>query len=232
MATRQQIITRAKVLINENPDAGRRKIASDLRAEFGRGLRDAVILGLQRQRFPEKGQVAPYQFAKANTKEFRPLRQGRYNKLVKANFTRKEALALSKLPLTSLTFHKDAAKSRKQLLSSLKPEIVFNQWSKKQTKTEMLALIKATYDGEGWTTKDGDDNPYNMLRAFRKEAIAAGKWNPLIDSPWRKKKNIRDKVFSVRWKGDTEGQKSRYRKLNREAILESKAKARERKRTK
>jgi len=223
MATREQKIVRAKELIAAYPQAGRREIARKLRQQYDEGLRDSVILSLQREVYPERRRVIvdPYQLAKS-TERYRPLRQGRYNKLVKMNFSSEEARKLSTLPLTRLPFIKNMAKSRKDSVATLIHQAGQLGWSKTKTKDELKDYIDYIYKDSGWADFEGNNNPYSMVRHFRREAINAGLWDPK-DSPWRKKKSIREKMNSPKWKGDTAGQKSRWRKLHKETIAESKA---------
>jgi len=232
MATREQKIVRAKELIAASPQAGRREIARKLRQQYDEGLRDSVILGLQRAAYPERGVVivAPYQLAKP-TERYRPLRQGRYNKLVKMNFSPEEARKLSTLPLTRLPFIKDMAKSRKHNVATLNHLAEQLGWSKTKTTAELKDYIDYIYKDSGWADLEGNNNPYSMVRQFRREAINAGLWDPK-DSPWRKKKSIRQKMNSPKWKGDTAGQKSRWLKLHKETIAESRVSYRHKQRQK
>ena len=232
MLTRDEKLARAKEIIAASPEAGRRAIAKILRLELGKGLRDAVILSLQREAYPERRRiiVEPYQLAEPGQR-YRPLRQGRYNKLVKMNFSAEEARKLSVLPLTRLPFLKNMAKSRKALTASITNLAEQLGWGKKLTQKELKALIDYTYKDSGWADAAGKHNPFSMVRQFRREAIDAGLWDP-ADSPWRKKPRVRKKVFGPRWKGDTKGQSTRYRRLHREAIKESKASYRRKQREK
>jgi len=230
---RADLINKAKELIASQPKAGRREIAADLRREHGVALRDSVILALQREAYPERGRiiVATYQFAKPMEERYRPRRQGRYNKLVKLNFNADEARKLSILPLTRLTFIKDAAAARKMLIAGLKKEAEFAGWSKTRYDKELKELLDYTYKDSGWADLNDINNPYSMLRYFRRAAIEAGTWDPK-DSPWRKKPSIRQKMYSSRWKGDTIGQHKRWRTLHKEEIREAKQTYRQRQREK
>ena len=115
MATRSEIIARAKELIAIESEASRRRIASELRQEFGTALRDAHILALQREAYPERRRIIvdPYQLARPLEARYKPVRQSRYNKLVKMNFNSDEARKLSTLPLTRLPFIKNMAQEKK-----------------------------------------------------------------------------------------------------------------------
>ena len=132
MATRAEKLTRARDLIAIEAQAGRRRIAAELRKEFKVGLRDSVILALQREAYPERAQVIvkPYQLAKPVEKLYRPVRRSRYNKLVKANFTPEEARKLSTMPLSKMPFVKNMAKARKDLMAGINREGLIMEWSK------------------------------------------------------------------------------------------------------
>jgi hypothetical protein len=233
MMKRNELIIKARELIASQPDAGRRKIASELRREYGTGLRDAVILSLQREAYPERRRiiVEPYQLAKPLEARYRPLRQSRYNKLVKMNFSNDEAHKFSNLPLTRLPFIKDAAKARKIIISSVNKQGKFQGLSKTQLDKQLREVIDFEYKENGWTDADDNNNPYSMLRAFRQAAIKSGAWDPK-DSPWRKKPSVRQKMFSSRWKGNTTAQKRTYRSLHKDSIREQKADYRRRQREK
>lgn len=233
MLTREEKLTRAKEIIAASPAAGRRAIAKVLRLEMGKGLRDAVILSLQREAYPERRRiiVEPYQLAEPLERRYRPLKQGRYNKLVKMNFSAEEARKLSNLPLTRLPFLKNMAKSRKELTASITNMAEQLGWGKKLTQKELKALIDYTYKDSGWADAEGKHNPFSMVRQFRREAIDAGLWDP-EDSPWRKKPRVRKKVFGSRWKGDVVGQHTRYRRLHKDVIKESKARYRQKQKEK
>ena len=233
MTDREAKLARARQLIAADQEAGRRRIAAELRKEFKVGLRDSVILALQREAYPERAQVIvqPYQLGRPLETRYKPRRQGRYNKLVKANFTPQEARTLSHMPLTVLPFVKNMVKARKDLMAGINREAQVMDWSKAKSRKEILELIDYTYKDSGWADLDDKNNPYSMLRQFRREAIKAGLWDPK-DSPWRKKQGIRNKMFSSRWKGDTVGQSKRYRKLNRERILQDKSNYRQKLRDK
>jgi len=204
MNTKEQRLAEARALIEAQPTAGRRDIGKQLR-ESGLGLRDATILSLQREAYPERRRIVvePYQFAGRVEARYKPIRRGRYNKLVKMNFSASEARTLSKLPLTMLSHVKDMAKARKKLISDITGQGKQLGWDKTQLDKELKDYLGYTYQNEGWVNIDGEDDPWAMLRAFRKGAIDRGEYTP---------RRPRKRPHS------TPMQKTRWRSVNKEKI--------------
>ena len=191
MVTKDEKLARARQLIAAAPEASRRAIADLLRQELGEGLRDAVILSLQRQAYPERRRiiVEPYQLNRPVEGRYKPLREGRYNKLVKWNFSAKEARKMSRLPLTMLPFIKDMANARKKIVDLLNNQGRQLGWSKAKTKAELKDLLDYTYTDSGWMDKEGEKDIWAMLRHFRGDAIDRGEYKPRprkVQSPHRR----------------------------------------------
>jgi len=214
MITKSERETRARELILAAPIAGRREIAKQLRSE-GLGMRDAAILALQREAYPERRRiiVEPYQLAKRVEGRYRPVRRGRYNRLVKANFSAEEARKFSRLPLTRLSFIKDMEITRKKAVDSINQQGKQLKWSKTQAKSELKAYLAYTYKEEGWVDDEGEGDAWAMLRAFRKGAIDRGEYRPR-----EPRKIIREDGTLGARRHSTPGQKARYRSLHKDAI--------------
>ena len=216
MATRSEKEARARELIAASPEAGRRTIAKQLRSE-GLGLRDVTILALQREAYPERRRiiVEPYQLANPVSGRYKQVRESRYNKLVKANFTAGEARKLLTLPLTRLTFIKDMVQSRKKLVDSIMHQGKQLKWSKTQSKAELKAFIDYTYKQEGWEDKEGDSDIWAMLRSFRSGAIDRGEY---AARPRRAQSSSRRETYRSRRKEHIKSYAADYRSKRKEQI--------------
>ncbi len=214
MTTRQEKIARAREIITAQPESGRRKIAEVLRQEFGSGLRDSAILSIQQTLVPQRGHVDPFLFVRRDRRRLTEPRavkeQSTRNKLARANFTQAEIEEFMGLSVTSINpIIRQAKKDRKELLATTRP---LEGLSKRDTLTELMAIVSNEYEEKGWQDRAGDDNPWTMLREARRKAIEAGEWDPEKDSPSRKK----------RGKAKLARKRVRYRKLNRDVIAEKK----------
>lgn len=92
MATKQEIISRAKEIIASQPSAGKSRVNTYLKIEFGVGLRSSTILTLKAQVAKEQPRLAPELYRTGGT---RPTYRAVYNKWVRAGFIPYEARELT-----------------------------------------------------------------------------------------------------------------------------------------
>jgi len=85
---------------------------------------------------------------------------------------------------------------------------------------EYRQAVLTTYEAKGWFDEVGKPSVYKMLKYYRKISIELGEYTP----PPPKKRRLED---WPRWKGDTAGQKKRWRASHRPEIAESKRKWRQ-----
>lgn len=92
MATKQEVISRAKEIIASYPTAGKAKVNAYLKAEYGVGLRSATVLKLKSEVAKEQPQLAPELY---QTGGYKPTYRAIYNQWIKGGFTRYEARELT-----------------------------------------------------------------------------------------------------------------------------------------
>lgn len=157
---RDDRIARANELIRDNPDVGRRVIARKLREEYGTGLRDAVILKLQREIYPQP--------------RFYP--EMRERRLVKEGFLPFEAEQYKKLAFNKTEFMNKPRRERQRDYKNFIDEQKGMGLSTRQAKREWKDYIADKYAGDGFTLEDGSPDFWQLFRENRAEAIKGGDW--------------------------------------------------------
>ena len=153
MANRNEIIQRAKDILQENPSVSRRFLAAQLRHEFGKALRASEILKIKQQY-----QVKPYSETFAEQKKQRLISEGLLPE--EALFYIKSGYGLSHLGVRKVRNY------RKREIERAKKIGIKN--------TEKY--IRDSYAASGWIDKDGTLRPdfynekvFEQLTAKRKD---------------------------------------------------------------
>lgn len=193
---RKELEARAIEIIRANPAYGRRKVAKELRTEYGVALRDATILSLQRKVFPyPKQHVEAVRAARLKKEGYLPFE---YNQIKKQIFKNTGFMVKER---------KERSKDYKNFIAEMqakgfKKRVITKEWRDK---------IIDRYQDEGWLLADGKLDPWQMFRDIRADAIKAGEWEdtPRYLKSHRKWRDKRDK-------GDVKSQRARFReKLQR-----------------
>jgi len=102
------------------------------------------------------------------------LRQVRYNQLRKWGYIREESLELSRRytmnQLRSTPYIRDMSRWHRLYTANLR--------SRGLTETEIRTRVRNIYRQRHWLNPDGTINPWDMLRAFRKQSIDEGEYIP------------------------------------------------------
>ncbi len=187
---RQERIELAKQIIHKHPEYGRRLVARDLRKETGGALRDSVILSLQREIFPIPVSMERKRRIRYKQKGFLPFEAKEISRqvLVRADFLAKER---NKRERDHIRFVK---------------RFVAEGGTKSNANKAWRDSILDRYAAEGWQLEDGTNDPWQMFRAIRAEAIKLGTWK---ETPryLKSHRKLRTKLD----KGDIKKQRQRYR---------------------
>lgn len=223
-AGRETRLSQARSIIRNSPDLKKEEINARLIDKFGVGLRYSVILQEKRGIFRESPKLIPEKnlYTRYVRAIFGSQDGQRFDKLVKRDiWTKEEALSLSKLPLSRLGYLQDMEKSRENLINQMKIQKQENHWTKVEYTKHLYDAIQQEYLQRNWKTKKGEPEIFRMIDDFRQILIDDGK-NP---SPGGKRlifKNPDGTFRTIPYKGDTAGQKARYRELYPDRIRQQK----------
>jgi hypothetical protein len=221
---REQRLLRTRDIIRNNPGLNKEQINTTLKNIFGVGIRHSDILKTRRDIFKESPKIIPAKsLNRRSVKALFGSQPGqRFDKLVKsAIWTRKEALSLSQLPLSRLTYFEDMVKDRQGLINQMKFLKRENHWTKAEYERHLNEAILAEYKERGWQSKKGENEIFRAVDDFRQGAIDEGK-DP---SPGKGRQIIRNPDGTLRFlrnKGNKAGQNQRYRELYPDRIREQK----------
>ncbi len=215
-------LAQVKSIVRENPDLNKEEINARLQQIFGVGLRHSDILKERRSVFKDTPKLIP---AKSLTTRyvrsiFGSQNERRFTKLKElAIWTPGEILSLSQLPLSRLKYLEAMAQNRKNLINQMKIQKKANHWSNAEYKRRLKEAIEAEYRERNWLNRKGEGEIFRMLDDFRQVLINEG-INP---SPGGRRSVFRNPDGTLRlrrYKGDTTGQKRRYRELHPDTIRE------------
>lgn len=222
-ATRDKKFSEARKIIRKEPGLTKEEISSKLRDVFGSGLRHSVILDIKRDVFKRSPSLMPERnmYGRYIKAVYGSQQESRFGKLLESNlWTKHEAFSLSNVPVSRVKYFSELSQNRKSLIEQLKLQKVANGWTKAEYIAELQKAIDAEYKERGWLNKEGNSEIFRMIDDFRQALIDEG-INP---SPGKGRQVIRlpgGGFKFLRNKGDTRGQKVRYRALHMETIKES-----------
>lgn len=151
----------AQEIIREHPEYGRRRVAKELRSEYGKALRDATILRLQREIYPERNLA---------------VKAMRVNRLKKEGFTPYERKELSSLAFAKTGFLLEERRTRAREYRDFLADMKAKNFTKRQADRIWRSNISDRYADEGFTLEDGKPDFWQLFRKLRGEAIKGGKW--------------------------------------------------------
>ncbi len=206
MASRSELIDRAKEIIREHPASGRRKIATELRSEYGKALRDAVILSLQREIYPQRDMA------------YRATREKRLKEEGFLPFERKQFKSLA---FTKTDFMREERRQRARDYREFQKGMKEQGFTKRQSDRIWKSNITDQYAAEGFELADGKPDFWQSFRKIRVKAIKDGTWK---ETP-RYRGRSHSKLdagghFRKIDKGKLKQQRERHRDRQREKALE------------
>lgn len=187
---KEERIELAKQIIHKHPEYGRRLVARDLRKETGGALRDSVILSLQREIYPIPVSMERKRRIRYKQKGFLPF----------------EAKAISRQVLVRANFLGKERDKRERAYNRFVKSYVEGGGTKRNANKAWRDSILDRYVAEGWQLEDGTNDPWQMFRAIRAEAIKLGTWE---ETPRYLKSHRRERTKLD--KGKIKEQRQRYR---------------------
>lgn len=150
MATKQEILARARQIITENPSAGKERINKQLRAEYGKGLRSSTVLKIKEQVANEQPALYPLLYATGGVP---PQLRDIYNGWRKSGFLNFEARELT-------LGHGDRYRQ-------FDARAVFDSAPGQAARETRLNLVRQQLQS-GWTKQQIKDNIIDFYRKSKK----------------------------------------------------------------